>query len=444
MAEHGFDFVRLAVDHRRWTTTPGAISEAGVAEVERAMGWARERRIHVDLDLHAAPGYYDYTRPRVTTLWQDGPAGDDARRQFTEVWRALARRYKGVPSSELSFDLVNEPYDGVTPAAYLRAAEPVVAAIRAEDPSRLIIADGLKWAKTPVPELAGLGIAQSRHMYAPAELTHYKASWIDGSDKWPVPTWPLQPAPNPYLAGSSHKDFQSPLLLRGEFPAGAEVRITVDTVAHGVDLIVRADGREVLRKQFTPGPGTGEWKTSTPRPQYNDYQAIYERPYAATLASAATEISFEATTGDWLSFSEIRVRPLASGELVLRPGPGGFGARQSTYVVSANGTAAPTSGHATDKEDLWQSEIVPWTQLAASGVGVHVGEFGAHSFTPHDVVLRWMADVLELFQRAGFGWALWNLRGSFGPVDSERADVRYEEYKGHKLDRAMLELLRHG
>jgi len=37
---------------------------------------------------------------------------------------------------------------------------------------------------------------------------------------------------------------------------------------------------------------------------------------------------------------------------------------------------------------------------------------------------------------------LWNLRGSFGVLDSERTDVDYENFKGHKLDRKMLELLR--
>lgn len=443
MADHGFDFVRLAVDHRRWTRTIGAIDDTGIAEVERAMAWARERNIHVDLDVHAAPGAANYTRPPVTTLWEDGAAGDEARRQFTEIWRALARRYKAVPSSALSFNLLNEPYDKVTPAAYVRVVEPVVAAIRAEDPTRLIIADGIKFGRTPVPELTRFKIAQSMHMYDPVRVTHYKASWVDGSDKWAVPTWPLQPAPTAFITGPFQKAVQSPLVLRGDFPAGAEVRITVDTVSHGGDLVLRADGKEILRKQFVLGPGTGEWKgTATFRSQYNDYRAVYERAYSATLVSAAKEVSFEMAAGDWITFSEIRVRPLPSGELVLRPGSSIFGTKQAAYTVDASGNAAQVGGHALDKEDLWRTEIEPWAQLAASGTGVHVGEFGVHQFTPHDVALRWLGDVLGLFRRAGFGWALWNLRGSFGPVDSERRDVSYEAYKGHKLDRSMLELLK--
>jgi endoglucanase len=56
------------------------------------------------------------------------------------------------------------------------------------------------------------------------------------------------------------------------------------------------------------------------------------------------------------------------------------------------------------------------------------------------VALAWMEDNLSLWKAAGWGFSLWNLRGSFGLMDSERQDVQYEDFKGHKLDRKMLEL----
>ena len=94
-----------------------------------------------------------------------------------------------------------------------------------------------------------------------------------------------------------------------------------------------------------------------------------------------------------------------------------------------------------DKERLRRENIEPWKELAKKGVGVHVGECGAFQHTPHKVVRAWLGDCLELWQEAGWGWALWNLRGSFGIVDSDRKDVAYEDFRGHKLDRALLELL---
>jgi hypothetical protein len=56
-------------------------------------------------------------------------------------------------------------------------------------------------------------------------------------------------------------------------------------------------------------------------------------------------------------------------------------------------------------------------------------------------VLAWLRDVLEILTSHGIGLALWNLRGSFGIVDSGRKDVQYEDFHGHKLDRKLLELL---
>jgi len=98
-----------------------------------------------------------------------------------------------------------------------------------------------------------------------------------------------------------------------------------------------------------------------------------------------------------------------------------------------------------NRDKLRQELIRKWDPLVAAGIPVHVGEWGCHTATPHEVCLAWMADLLALWKEAGWGWAMWNLRGGFGLVDSGRPDVRYEDFKGHKLDRKMLELIReHG
>jgi endoglucanase len=46
------------------------------------------------------------------------------------------------------------------------------------------------------------------------------------------------------------------------------------------------------------------------------------------------------------------------------------------------------------------------------------------------------------WKEAGWGWALWNFRGSFGILDSGRSDTAYEDFRGRKLDRKLLDLLR--
>ena len=98
-------------------------------------------------------------------------------------------------------------------------------------------------------------------------------------------------------------------------------------------------------------------------------------------------------------------------------------------------------GQTENKEWLEKKRIEPWKKLAAQGVGVHVGEWGCYNRTPYDVTIGWMEAVLSLWRDVGWGWALWNLRGPFGIIDSQRKDAKYESFHGHQLDRRMLELL---
>jgi len=95
-----------------------------------------------------------------------------------------------------------------------------------------------------------------------------------------------------------------------------------------------------------------------------------------------------------------------------------------------------------DKGYLKRKDIDPFVRVQQAGTAVHVGEFGVYRAAPHDVSLRWTEDYLSLWRDAGFGWAMWGLYGDFGILDSGRADVAYEDFRGHKLDRRLLELLR--
>jgi len=289
MAEWGFDFVRLPMDYRCWTDKddPRRLDEKVLQEIDQAVAFGRKHKVHVCLCLHRAPGYTVAQPPEKLDLWKD----EEAQALFDFQWGMFAKRYQGIPPAEVSFNLVNEPAK-ISGDVYAKVARRAVAAIRKEDPERLILSDGTEWGRVPVAEIADLGVAQSTRGYDPFQLTHYKASWAGGGN-WAEPTWPLK-------------------------------------------------------------EGDKAW----------------------------------------------------------------------------------------DRERLRAERIAPWKAIEAKGVGVHVGEWGAYNRTPHAVVLAWARDCLALWKEAGWGWALWNLRGSFGILDSDRKDVSYEDFRGHKLDRAFLDLLR--
>lgn len=291
IAELGFDFVRLPMSYKCWTAADDwrQLRETPLQEIDQAVEWGRQYKIHVNLNFHRAPGYCINPPNEPLSLWDS----DQALEACAYHWNLFAKRYRGIPSERLSFDLVNEPV--AAKEKYVKVVTRLASAIREGDPDRLIIADGLNGGTTPVPELIALKIAQSTRGYAPAPVTHFRATWGGDRDgRWPTPTWPLK----------------------------------------------EADGK-ILDRQ-------------------------------------------------WLSSASIK----------------------------------------------------PWKDLEQQGSGVHVGEWGVYNRTPHAVALAWMKDCLQLWREAGWGWALWCFRGSFGILDSGRADVEYENFKGHKLDRRMLELLK--
>ena len=293
LAEWGFDFARLPLSYLCWTDPDDwlKVREAELKDLDAAVEFGGKHGVHVNLNLHRAPGYCVNPPKEPLDLWTD----EKALESCAFHWGMLAKRFWGIDSNRLSFDLLNEPAN-ISEEKYARVVKRLVQAIRAEDPQRLIIADGLRWGREPVQALVELGIAQSTRGYDPMQVTHYHANWVRGSESWTEPTWPL-------------------------------------------------------------------------------------------------------TLNDKITF---------------------------------------------DKERLHKERVLPWLQLGKKGVGIHVGEWGAYSRTPHKVVLAWMRDCLDLWKESGWGWALWNLRGDFGVLNSNRADVHYEDFHGHKLDRKMLELLQSG
>ncbi|WP_194775134.1 glycoside hydrolase family 5 protein [Pararhodonellum marinum] len=92
------------------------------------------------------------------------------------------------------------------------------------------------------------------------------------------------------------------------------------------------------------------------------------------------------------------------------------------------------------RENL-EKHYAPWIALMQKGVGVHCGECGAYSKTPHDVFLAWFEDVLDILDENGIGFGIWEFSGSFGVLNSGRNDVAYEDWYGQKLDRKFLNLL---
>jgi hypothetical protein len=439
IARFGFNFVRLPMDYRCWIkgTDWEQFDEESLRQIDQAVEWGGRYGIHVCLNFHRAPGYTVARPAEKTSLWKDA----DTQRVCARHWALFARRYKGVPSTRLSFNLMNEPA-GVDAAGYAAVVRLLVEAIRREDPERLVIADGLQYGTVPVPELRALRVAQATRGYSPFELTHYKAPWANG-ERFPLPAWPKPLAPNGLLRGPAAKADSQPLTIDGPFDVATGLRLQVGTVSNHATLRVEADGKELWSHEFRCGPGQGEWKEAHFKPQWKIYQNLYDRDYIVRVPTGTRRVQVRVTAGDWLEIGAVGLGPDRPGvaEAVLRLTPR-WGQKMQPLRYAPGAAGGPFPGLPVQARTwLWTTCVTPWKELEKGGTGVMVGEWGSFNKTPHDVVLRWAEDSLANWQQAGWGWALWNFRGSFGVLDSGRADVRYEDFAGHKLDRKLLELL---
>ncbi|MCU0522812.1 MAG: cellulase family glycosylhydrolase [Anaerolineae bacterium] len=192
MADWGFNFTRIPACYTLWIEDADVykLHEPMLAKIDRVIDLGQHYGIHISFNFHRGPGYsVNRERQEPFNLWKD----QEALEAFVFHWETLAKRYRGISSEKLSFDLVNEPpspsAEGMTREDHARVARAAVAAIRAIDPDRLIIADGLGYGRLPMPELIDLGIAQSCRAYEPMGVSHYKADWVQG-EAWPTPQWP--------------------------------------------------------------------------------------------------------------------------------------------------------------------------------------------------------------------------------------------------------------
>jgi aryl-phospho-beta-D-glucosidase BglC (GH1 family) len=439
ISQWGFNFVRLPMDYRTWIVDGDwrRLNEDVLKEIDQAVSWGEQYGVHVCINFHRAPGYTVAEPKEAKSLWTD----PEAQAVCVQHWSAFARRYKGIPNARLSFNLMNEPanVDGPT---YATVVKLLVDAIHQEDPQRLVICDGLQWGSKPCLELLPLGVAQATRGYTPFQITHYKASWVQGTDTLPLPTWPRLLIPG-VLYGPSKPEFAGALRLDGPFAEAYRLRLHVGVVSAKSTLVVRADGAEILRREFVCAAGEGEWKRAEFKAQYNLYQNVYDLDCTALIPAGTKVVECSNEAGDWMQVTELGLTPQGAAADERKVGlDTGWGRKPGSVRFAPAGASGPfVAGSSENREWLRETTIAPWQEAEAKGIGIMVGEWGAFNKTPHEVFLRWAEDCLRNWQEAGWGWAVWNFRGSFGVLDSDRADVTYEAAEGHKLDRAFLDLL---
>ncbi|MBN8216297.1 MAG: cellulase family glycosylhydrolase [Spirochaetes bacterium] len=439
MRKHGFTFARLPLDYRIYVDAGDEtrFNEKALAAIDEAVALGKKYGVHVCINLHKAPGYcINPVKGLDDQLWTNAATED----RFVAYWEMFARRYKKESPAAVSLNLLNEPARTAA-SNYLRVFGRATDAIHRIDPDRLVVVDGMDVGKTPFPELYKRpNTILSTRGYVPGNVSHYKAEWNKGADKLPVPIWPLVPAMREHFYSPTKGDVpHSALVLQGKFPAGTRGALRIAQVSDRADLVVEADGRTLLEKSFVPSSNQGEWKEIVYKKEYSRFQNVYDLDVPFRLDRNAQELSLRVTNGDWMRASGLTL-VFPDGRSNAIPALYKWGAPQPRLNLDTSGQLTSTEDF--DPNGPVNEFLAPWRAAIQDGARAFVGEMGAYKYTPHEVTLRWLEYCLKQYQAMGIGWAFWNLRGPFGPLDSGRKDVAYEKEGDLLVDRAMLDLMK--
>lgn len=438
MRDWGFNFARLPMDYRGYVERGDWLKflEGPLRQIDEAVAFGETYGVHVCLNLHRAPGYTVAQPAEEKNLWTDA----EAQAAAAAHWGMFARRYRGVPPAQLSFNLFNEP-SNVGEDQYLPVMRRMVETIREIDRDRPIWSDGLDWGRRPIRACRDLGVGMMSRGYEPFPLTHYQASWA-GGERFPEPRWPAPPPVCGTLLSPSRPAHSFPLEIAGDFPAGARLILLVRHVTSGATLVARADGREIFRRRYATGPvGEGEWKSSQWLPEWKTHRSFYDREETVLLAESARKLSLRVEAGDWMHLGELGLRLPNGSESRLALVEGWEQKPEPLRLFPAAMDKPLRLGPERERDRVLEDALEPWLRFRQEGGQFMAGEWGCYNRVPHPVMLAWASDLLRLWKSHDVGWALWNLRGPFGPLDSGRDDVVYERDGDTRIDRAFLDLL---
>lgn len=234
LKEAGFNSVRINLfpfQHmnatNNWTLRP-----AWLETLDWAVTEAQRQGLAVVLDMHEFHAF------------GSDPAGN--KEKLLAFWRQIATHFKAAPPT-VYFEVLNEPFDKLTPELWNEYFAEVLAVIRQTNPTRAVIVGPGHWnaishlEKLKLPE-HDRNLIVTVHFYEPYEFTHQGAHWSNQKDKSGV-EWSGTPeelaALNRVLdqAVAWGKANQRPLFL-GEF--GAYDRAPMESRVRWTAAVTRA------------------------------------------------------------------------------------------------------------------------------------------------------------------------------------------------------------
>jgi hypothetical protein len=387
--------------------------------IDQAISWCLSLGIHVMLDMHETLGYSVLNPSQSPSLWLDY----GCMLTLAQHWSTLATRYKGISSTQLSFNLLNEP-EGINHINYAGVIKIVINAVKAVDPTRKMFCDGMPTALVPTPELIGTGVGQAYHgLYTPMTLSHYGAIWLTNWSEFAVPAWPDTLFVN-MLWGNDYPDYILPVIVKGTFSPGDTISLNISQCNIRAQYqIWDADNNILvvdtgLLTMTSSGPGT-----PYEDPIWHVWSNINLGVVATgTVTEATTQLEIRVPNGNWSTIANITTYNHGN-TAVLTPNTtemaGYYGLPATTLTLDDEGNYVPADSNW--NIDTIRELVKAWSDLLTKrGIDIMSTEGGVFHTVPESIALAALSDHLQVLKEFSIGFTIWMLRGNFGVFDSGR------------------------
>ena len=408
LSENGFNFTRLFFDFGslRYPDYPEdwrQVNRSELEELDQLLAWCIQYGVHLQISMEwyqdvNGNGKHDATMPLSEEEWAVTRA----------YWEMLAKRYAGIPSKYLSFDLCNEiePLDSEQPddLDFDTAIEGIASvrdAIWNADPDRVLL---YSFQDSPpersVDAIAALGLAIGCHCYKPYILATVSWEYLDTNPY----AEPIHPQPVFPIAQISSG--QAPLTITGAV-SGVKLSFHFWTSDGGVSVEILADG-EMVETVPLDGGRLGDDGAyyfddvlySVDIPEGTKEITLWVRDGGARLDTIIIEgngpkvTMMPSDTCDYLDWSD----PLP-------------------LVVNNDGTYTNSENKVFDADLIYEISVKPYRDIAEKhGVGFMINEFGCFGTLAHwniDTVNAYHEEVLTMLEKYNLGWCYCETYNSF-------------------------------
>ncbi len=393
LAENGLNFTKLFFDFNTLkfpykNEEVDQVNLEQLRDLDRLVAWCIQYGVHLQLSPNGFAGYSGGGNWVGEKRLDELPL--ESWEEFVAIWGMLAKRYAGIPSKYLSFELINEwmpsfqeDFDAYADY-FFRAAD----AIWAADPERLVFdstaamwspEDQLAWLEL----MAGHGIALGIHPYFPDQICVWDEFTVYPDDpQWPIPWFP------------SGVESGGEVTVEGDL-GGGTLTVYFAEADWPTQVYVYADGK--LLEELDPTYIMHEV-------QSDRGSEPFVKGYDIQIPAGTAKLTFK--TGDqkvWYNGFKFTKDGAASGVMAndyrLQNLTG-----ESHFTVDENGWSS-ADGRMYTMEDIYEAYMEPVVDIARKyGVGVMVNEMGCFGSDIGAVQAVYLNDLIAMLEEKGIGW----------------------------------------